>query len=129
MTAELAAATVGIVLSQRKRMPLSPRARRDDPTTSHAAADSITPEGREASEIEVLAILAEARSPLTAAQIVRMHDTRVWQLAGARAYSDSRLRTALKQLVDDVLVVQDGEGRSKSGRRAATWRLADGGAA
>jgi hypothetical protein len=102
----------------------SARARKTDPETSHAAADSITPEGREASELEVLAILQAAEKPITSEQIESRHLTRSWQVAGIHAYTGARLRTALKQLADDGHVVKDGEGRTKSGRRAATWRMA-----
>lgn len=99
------------------------RARKTDPVTSHAAADSITPEGREASELEVLAILADETSPITAEQIESRHVQRAWQGQSAHTYTASRLRTALKQLADDGHVIRDGEGRTKSGRRAATWRV------
>lgn len=103
----------------------SARARKTDPETSHAAADSITPEGREASELEVLTILREADKPITSEQIESRHLTRAWQVTGVHAYTGARLRTALKQLADDHLVERtDVEGRTKSGRRAATWRIA-----
>jgi len=100
------------------------RARKTDPVTSHAAADSITPEGREASEHEVLAILADADTPITAEAIASRHLNRAGWGETPHHYTDSRLRTALKQLADDGLVIRDGEGRTKSGRRAATWRAA-----
>lgn len=100
------------------------RARKTDPETSHGAADSITPQGREASELEVLAILADASTPITAEQIESRHVQRAWQGQTSHAYTASRLRTALKQLADDGHVVKDGEGKTKSGRRAATWRTA-----
>jgi len=99
------------------------RARATDPLTSHAAADSITAEGREASELEVLAILREADGPITAEQIQKRHDNRHWQDLTPHSYTPSRLRTALKQLADDAHVVADGEGRTDSGRRARAWRL------
>lgn len=105
----------------------SARARKTDPETSHAAADSITPEGREASELEVLAILADASTPITAEQLESRHVQRAWQGQTGHAYTASRLRTALKQLADDGHVERTlVEGRTKSGRRAATWRIAGG---
>ena len=104
----------------------SPRARRNDPETSHAAADSISLSDREASEREVLAILATADRPLTAEQIEDRNAHRAWQGDALRAWSGSRIRTAVRQLADDDRIVQDGEGKTKAGRRAVTWRLADG---
>ena len=102
----------------------SARARLTDPETSHAAADSISAEALEESEAEVLDILAEAMHPLTDRQIERDHFDRVWQGAAARKWEPSRLRTARKQLVASGRVVQDGVGRTPSGREAAAWRLA-----
>ena len=102
----------------------SARARKADPETSHAAADSITAEGREASEVEVLEILRSATEPVTAERIEARHATRALRGESAGAWTGQRLRTALKQLVEDGYVVQDGEGRTRRGRRALTWRLA-----
>lgn len=103
------------------------RARKTDPETSHAAADSITPEGREASELEVLTILRAATSPITAEQIEARHTSRAGWGETPHHYTASRLRTALKQLADDGHVERTVvEGRTKSGRRAATWRIAGG---
>ena len=100
----------------------SARARATDPETSHAAADSISHAALEASEVEVLEILAAADGPVTAEQIERRNTQRAWQ-NGVRAWSGSRIRTALHQLVEKRAVVQDGEGKTASGRRAAAWRL------
>jgi hypothetical protein len=100
------------------------RARKTDPVTSHEAADSISVVGREASEVEVLTILRAADKPITSEQLEHRHITRAWQIPGISLYSGARLRTALKQLADDGMVIRDGEGRTKSGRRAATWRAA-----
>lgn len=102
----------------------SPRVRRSDPETSHAAADSIDADALEASEVEVLAILAAAARPMTAAAIERENLERAWQGRTERAWSPSRIRTALRQRARDGDIVQDGEGRTPSGRRAAAWRLA-----
>ncbi|MEE2814715.1 MAG: hypothetical protein VYC96_03500 [Actinomycetota bacterium] len=105
----------------------NPRVRESDPDTSHAAADSITPEGREASELEVLTILRAATSPITAEQIESRHTSRAGWGETPHHYTASRLRTALKQLADDGLVERTlVEGRTKSGRRAATWQITGG---
>ncbi|MBO3663703.1 hypothetical protein [Microbacterium stercoris] len=101
----------------------SARARVTDPETSHAAADSITTEGREASELEVIAILRDASGPLSSEQIETRHLNRAWQGTAPTTWAGSRLRTALKQLADDGHVVQDGETRTRKGRRAIAWRL------
>lgn len=103
------------------------RARKTDPVTSHEAADSITLEGREASELEVLTILRAATSPITAEQIESRHTSRAGWGETSHHYTASRLRTALKQLADDNLVERTlVEGRTKSGRRAATWQITGG---
>lgn len=102
----------------------SPRARRGDPETSHAAADSISPEALEASEVEVLAILAEAEWPLISDAIAQVNVRRAWQGQAERAWSASRIRTAIKQLAEAGRIVKDGEGLTDSGRRAARWRIA-----
>lgn len=95
-----------------------PRARRSDPVTSHMAADSISGEAREASELFVLQTV-KRMSPLTDADI---HDLAV---IGGNHWSESRLRTARKQLVDKGLIVcVDREGRTDSGRSASRWAAA-----
>lgn len=99
------------------------RARRADPVTSHAAADSITADDREASEREVLEILADAGGPITADAVEQVHEVRTWQGKTPRRWAGSRLRTAIKQLADDGRVVEAGEGKTRSGRRARTWRV------
>lgn len=103
----------------------SARARLTDPTTSHQAADSISTEALEASEIEVLEVLAASRTPLSGEQIEAKHLERARLIFDGpdRLYSGSRLRTALKQLAKAGRVVPDGETRTKSGRRAVTWRI------
>jgi hypothetical protein len=100
------------------------RARRADGLTSQAAADSISAEALEASEVEVLTILREAGRPVTAEAVERRHAQRVWQLNGVHQYSPSRLRTAVAQLKKKGAVVEDGVGKTTSGRAAKTMRLA-----
>lgn len=97
-----------------------PRARTTDPVTAHEAADSISPEAREASEVWVLATLAE-HGP--------MSDGDVWDwyvlFGPADNWSDSRLRTARSQLVRKGLVIEaDKNGLSRAGRRVARWAVA-----
>ncbi|MDN3309591.1 hypothetical protein QWJ90_01465 [Microbacterium oryzae] len=100
------------------------RARRSDPGTSHAAADSISAEHLEASEQEVLTILAAADEPLTDQAIAKRHVQRAWQLDGVPLWTDERMRTARAQLTKKGAVVQDGHGKTEKGRRAMAWRLA-----
>lgn len=89
--------------------------RSNDPDTSHAAADSISLEAREASELFVLDLL-RTQGLLT--------DDLILELACDRRtpWSASRLRTARKQLVDKGLV-RDSLIRdfTRSGRRAVAW--------
>lgn len=102
----------------------SPRARRSDPVTSHEAADSISPEALEASEVEVLAILADVGRPMTAEELTKVHHLRAWNGTAAGTWTDQRLRTALKQLRRAGRVVVDGRGKTSTGRSAEALRLA-----
>lgn len=78
--------------------------RETDPHTSHEARDGITPEGLAESQQEVLAIL-RLYGPMDAAVLVEQHELRagfghtLWHL------SDSRLRTAVKELADAGRIV------------------------
>lgn len=100
----------------------SPRARRSDPVTSHAAADTVTSAAREASELEVLAILAAGR--MTAEQVIKRHAYRASRGLAARKWTDSRLRTALSQLREKGLIEAAGFGLTETEHRATCWRLA-----
>lgn len=94
-----------------------PRARMADPVTSHEAADSISGEAREASELFVLDAV-KAYGPVTDADVFDLA-----QISGHK-WSPSRLRTARAQLVTKGLVVEyDREGRTTSGRRAIRWAV------
>lgn len=102
----------------------SPRARRTDPTTSHAAADSISAHALEDREREVLAILRGASRPVSAQQVEDEHERRVWHSGGTvQRYSPSGIRTALSQLTEAGVLEPAGETRTASGRRATTLRL------
>lgn len=101
------------------------RTRKSDPLTSHAAADSISKEGREGSELEVIEILRACPASLTDHHIHQRHLKR-WQSSDAKPphlYSASRLRTARNQLLLAGVVVPDGKGTSETGRQAIAWRL------
>jgi len=101
------------------------RARRSDPDTSHAAADSISFEHLEASEQEVLAILRDAEGPLIDQVIAKRNATRAWQLTGVPLWTPERMRTARDQLTKKGAVVHDGFGRTEKGRKAKAWRITD----
>lgn len=102
----------------------SARARIDDPETSHEAADSISRKAREDSAREVLVIIAEATTSLTAEAIYETHEARAFMGWAERTYSPSRIRTGLSQLVDDGQVTETAErGKTKTGRSAKTWQL------
>ena len=95
-----------------------PRARVTDPVTSHEAADSISGEAREASELFVLDAV-KAYGPVTDAGVFDLA-----QISGHK-WSPSRLRTARAQLVSKGLVTElDHEGRSASGCRMTRWAVA-----
>ena len=100
--------------------------RKADPATSHEAADSLSVEALEDSEREVLAVLAVAVRPLTAEELYDAHLQRWDAELAARRYSPSRIRTALKQLVEDGRIEKAGTGRTISGRAADTWRAVQG---
>lgn len=99
----------------------SPRARRTDPETSHAAADMADTAG---SRIAVLTVLRASRRPLADFEIARAWAQRLeaTRRFGTVAYTDSRLRTARAELVGSGAVIPDGETRTPSGRRSQTWR-------
>lgn len=103
----------------------NPRARRSDPVTSHEAADSITIDALEASEVEVLTILGTVSRPITADEIIRSHGIRAWSGDAERAWTDSRIRTAISQLRKTGRVVADGRGKTRTGRSAEALRLAN----
>lgn len=78
--------------------------RLSDPHTSHEARDGISVEALAESQQETLAIL-NLYGPMDAAQLVERHELRAelghtgWRL------SDSRLRTAIKELADAGRIV------------------------
>lgn len=96
------------------------RAGKNDPTTSHLAASSITPEGLHASQQWVLAEL-RTLGVATAPQLIRNSprnprtDLPIW--------SESRIRTAILELIDLSLAVHlDDEGISIRGRACARYQ-------
>ena len=92
----------------------SPRVRKDDPITSHQAADVSDTAG---SRRAVLLIMQAWRTPLADFQIEKIHDD-----AGGR-YTGQRLRTARAELVERGLITHDGVMLSPNGYRTQTWRL------
>ena len=92
----------------------SPRARRTDPLTSHAAADT---SNREDSQTVVRAVLTE-HGPLADCEILaiaRQHGSQ---------FSEPRLRTARHELVEsrEVHMVAE-ERKTPSGRNAKAWDI------
>jgi hypothetical protein len=101
--------------------PDSPRVRVTDPVTSHEAADATTSVVA-ASQAAVAHILTDAGKSLTHEEIIQRGR---WQY-GYR-FSDSRFRTATKELVDMGRVVNDGITRLEGHRiRQTLWKLAAG---
>lgn len=99
--------------------PGSPNVRSTDPIESHEAADRTD---TAASQLEVMRILAQAGRPMSDGEIYREHLAA--PVLNPWSFSDSRLRTARHELVEDGLVVEAGEGRTAKGRRCKTWAVA-----
>lgn len=89
-------------------------ARNTDPETSHEAAASIPEDVQRASQQEVLSLLRRYGS-MTDKHILEAHT-----MYGSNQYSDSRLRTARKELVDMGYVVADGYDTSGP-RKMTVW--------
>jgi len=89
----------------------APPAQRHSPT-SVAAAESLTPEALNAAQRRVLAYLEE-HGPATDEEII----------AGT-GMNPSTARPRRIELVRHGLVVEDGERKTASGRRATVWRKA-----
>lgn len=88
----------------------SPRVRESHPIESHLAADSITLEGKEASQAYVLS------------DLVTHGKSAAWQIEKrADRFSPSRLRTALKELEEAGRVVRSKGGITPSGRVCALF--------
>lgn len=96
--------------------PGSANTRRSDPLTSHEAADSVD---EAASCAEVRRLLA-AHGPLTDEEIAWKHAAPLPR----PMFSQSRLRTARSELKEAGVVIEAGEGRTRSGRRCKKWALA-----
>lgn len=96
----------------------SPRVRRSDPIESHQAADSISKTGRLDSQAHVLFDLR-----LYGRSAAWQIEERAWLTA--RRWSPSRLRTALKELVEAGRVVRSAEdGLTPRGRACAMYEVA-----
>jgi hypothetical protein len=98
----------------------SPRTRRDDPATSHEAADSNNVVD---SRAQVLAILRMV-GPLADHEMVDQYD-RLAARIGVH-YTPQRLRSARAELVRDGLVTlyTKREATTRTGRRAQVWAIA-----
>lgn len=96
------------------------RVRADAPVTSHLAASSVTPEGLHASQSWVLTELREigiATMPRLVGRIPCHPET------GRPVWSDSRVRSAVKELVELGLVSHvDDEGITDRGRACARYQ-------
>jgi hypothetical protein len=92
----------------------SPRARLDDPLTSHYAADMNDTAG---SRRAVLLILQAYRKPLADFEIERIHKD-----AGGK-YTGQRLRTARAELVECGIVSKAGQTTTPHDRRCLLWTM------
>jgi hypothetical protein len=98
-----------------------PRARRTDPSTSHAAAASAAP-GQATAQAGILHVL-RTNGPLTDASLVDVY--RRYARAGLlRPQSDSGIRSRRAELVADGQVCAAGRVRLPSGRHALLWACA-----
>jgi hypothetical protein len=96
----------------------TPRARRSDPETSHAAARSVR--NVTANQQAVLGVFRE-RGPLTDEALVNWYSAE----SDVPRQSPSGIRTRRRELVDKKKVVDTGEKRAlSSGRQAIVWAAA-----
>ncbi len=101
-------------------MPEGARTRRTDPLTSHAAGD-VTEGKVAASQHAVARILEDANEPLTDEQIA----TKARWDYGMR-FSESRLRTARHELVEQGVVIDVGTVKPAGHRsRMTVWKIKD----
>lgn len=102
-------------------MPEGARTRRTDPITSHAAAD-LTEGKVAASQHAVARILEDAHEALTDEQIARNVRLRF----GKNSFSESRLRTARHELVEQGVVIDVGTVKPAGHRsRMTVWKIKD----
>lgn len=105
--------------------PGQPVARRTDPATSHAAAASVLNETGTRSRLAVLRLLMDG--PLTQEEMVDLCHVALDASSGDRAdawrFTDSRLRTAVKELAVCGYVMDSGARRpTRTGRNAIVWK-------
>ncbi|WP_413354059.1 hypothetical protein [Microbacterium sp. 1P06AB] len=96
----------------------TPRARRTDSLTSHAAADGTTKKREHAYLLITKALSSQA--PMTAQEIVQYIRTQlgVW-------ISESRVTTSMTELRREELVVTAGTRKNPSGYHGVAYRLTD----
>lgn len=97
-------------------------ARRTDPETSHAAAQSVKAEQIRKSQACILETF-RTFGPLSDVELVALYD----ELASARSWplqSESGIRSRRAELVGRGLVVPVGKTKLVSGRKAIVWGLA-----
>lgn len=94
--------------------------RKSDPITSRLAALSIAPESISDCKGRILELL---QKPMTDEQLVEAYDQPVWREIPSQSPSGIRSRRA--SLAEAGLVVQRGFSKTRSGRQAIVWGLAD----
>lgn len=95
-------------------------ARVDDPETSHAAAATVNVTAGQAKVLQLLQRLAHDRAVYAVTHEQLVH----YAVAYDVELSPSGVRTRCTELARAGLVVDRGETRTKSGRRATLWGLA-----
>ena len=104
-------------------LPTQAIARTTDPSTSHAAAETIRATDMNGCRFGICQILVGGRM-LTDAEILSVyHDN--WNSCDWPRQSDSGIRSRRAELVDEGLVIDSGErGITESGRSTVKWMLA-----
>lgn len=94
--------------------------RLSDPITSKLAALSIAPESISDCKRRILELL---QKPMTDEELVEAYAQPAWREIAPQSPSGIRSRRAA--LTEAGLIVEAGRGKTRSGRQAIVWRLAD----
>lgn len=95
------------------------RARRGDPSTSHAAAETLTEDKLRANQEAVLRVLRDF-GPMIDEQLIAAYQTNAYTLP---AQSESGIRTRRRELADAGLVIDTGEKRDNdAGNKSIVWK-------
>jgi hypothetical protein len=104
----------------------TPRTRRTDPETSHAAADS---NNVNASQVAVLRVLAVCHEGLADHEISDLIELSPVVFSEGVRYTESRVRTARNEVAQHayVALVPDMHRLTRSGGKTRVWKITDAG--